>query len=290
MKTITLMAHLVANYPDPEGSLAAAEALAEAGTRYFEVQIPFSDPSADGKSIMTACSATLAAGFSVADAFRLVDELKRRYPEIPVFVMAYANLVASPGVENFVHSAGKAGVRALIVPDLPFDNDEGLAAACAAYASNGMYASNANDAPSAASPASTEGLISAVPVAAPSMSRERLARMAALGRPYLYAALRTGITGQATEIGERTKEFLSLCASGGSKVLGGFGIRSHAQARQVADHVHAVVAGSVFVDAITEAVEAHGVVRSGSFQGSSRVRNEAIRSLVRERAREIIGG
>lgn len=281
MKPITLMAHLVANYPDPEGCLAAAEALAEAGTRYFEVQIPFSDPSADGKSIMTACSAALAAGFSVADAFRLVDELKRRYPDIPVFVMAYANLVASPGVETFVHKAGKAGVRALIVADLPFDSDEGLAAACTAYASSAH-----NGAPAAG----MEGPISAVPVAAPSMSRERLARMAALGRPYLYAALRTGITGQATEIGESTKEFLSLCASGGSKVLGGFGIRSHAQALKVADHVHAVVAGSVFVDAIAEAVEAHGVVRSGSFQGSSRVRNEAIRSLVRERAREIIGG
>ncbi len=274
MKPITLMAHLVANYPDPEGCLAAAEALAEAGTAYFEVQIPFSDPSADGKSIMTACSATLAAGFSVSDAFHLVDELKRRYPEIPVFIMAYANLVASPGVESFVHKARKTGVRALIVPDLPFDNDEGLAAACAGSADSAAYA---------------EGAISAVPVAAPSMSRDRLARMAALGRPYLYAALRTGITGQATEIGESTKEFLSLCASGGAKVLGGFGIRSHAQARQVADQVHAVVAGSVFVDAIAEAVDAHAVVRSGSFRGSSRVRNEAIRSLVRERAREIIG-
>ncbi|WP_304223931.1 tryptophan synthase subunit alpha [Gracilinema caldarium] len=284
MKPITLMAHLVANYPDPEGCLAAAEALAEAGTKYFEVQIPFSDPSADGKSIMTACSAALAAGFSVSDAFRLVDELKRRYPEIPVFVMAYANLVASPGVETFVHKAGKAGVRALIVPDLPFDCDEGLAAACAAYASSAHSAHNGTSA------GSTEGPISAVPVAAPSMSRQRLMTMAALGRSYLYAALRTGITGQATEISESTKEFLSLCASGGSKVLGGFGIRSHAQALQVADHVHAVVAGSVFVDAIADAVEAHRVVRSGSFQGSSRVRNEAIRSLVRERAQEIIGG
>jgi tryptophan synthase alpha chain len=122
------------------------------------------------------------------------------------------------------------------------------------------------------------------------MSPERLERMASLGRPYLYAALRTGITGQATEIGNSTREFLERCRCGGSKILGGFGIRSHAQALQVAEHVHAVVAGSVFVDAITKAVEAHGIVRNGSFRGSNRVRDEAIRDLVRERAVEIIKG
>ena len=269
MKPVTLMAHLVANYPDPSGCLAAAEALVEAGTSYLEVQIPFSDPSADGQSIMNACAATLTAGFSVADGLHLVDELKGRYPHIPVFVMAYANLAVSPGVAVFVDRLHQGGVHGLIVPDLPFDNDEGLADACAALA----------DPP-----------ISAVPVAAPSMSRDRLINMASLGRPYLYAALRTGITGQATEIADSTREFLALCRSGGSKVLGGFGIRSHAQARQVADHVHAVVAGSVFVDAITKAVEAHGAVRNGSFRGSSRVRDEAIRNLVREQAAEIIWG
>jgi len=56
MKPITLMAHLVANYPDTSGCLAAAEALVDAGTAYLEVQIPFSDPSADGSSIMHACA------------------------------------------------------------------------------------------------------------------------------------------------------------------------------------------------------------------------------------------
>ena len=269
MKPITLMAHLVANYPDPSGCLAAAQALVEAGTRYLEVQIPFSDPSADGQSIMHACAATLAAGYSVSDGLQLVNELKSLYPDIPVFVMAYANLVVSPGVDTFVDSLHRAGVGGLIVPDLPFDSDEGLSAACDGFL----------DPP-----------ISAVPVAAPSMTRERLTGMVALGRPYLYAALRTGITGQRTEIADSTRTFLELCRSGGSRVLGGFGIRGHAQALQVADLVHAVVAGSVFVDAITQAVEAHGLVRNGTFQGSGRVRDEAIRDMVRERTREIIHG
>jgi tryptophan synthase alpha chain len=114
------------------------------------------------------------------------------------------------------------------------------------------------------------------------MRPERLREMAALGRPYLYAALRSGITGSHTDIGDDTRSFLSECASGGSKVLGGFGIRTGAQARAVAPHVHAVVAGSVFVEAISNASAAHPSDRVG--------RDEAIRRAVREVAVDITGG
>jgi len=106
--------------------------------------------------------------------------------------------------------------------------------------------------------------------------------MAALGRPYLYAALRSGITGSHTDIGDDTRAFLAVCASGGSKVLGGFGIRTGLQAKAVAPHVHAVVAGSVFVEAISAAAAAHPNDRTG--------RDEAIRQAVRERAMDITEG
>ena len=122
------------------------------------------------------------------------------------------------------------------------------------------------------------------------MQGSRLAAMAALGRPYLYAALRAGITGAATEIGSDTKAFLSAAGKGGSKILGGFGIRSGAQARAVAPFVHAVVAGSVFVDAISAAVAAQNAGRKPGFAGSPSVRDEAIRRAVYEKAKEIVEG
>ncbi|HCM26151.1 MAG TPA: tryptophan synthase subunit alpha [Treponema sp.] len=262
---IVLMAHLVAGYPDASGCRAAARGLVEGGASILEVQIPFSDPSADGPSIRDACARSLAGGTRVADAFAFVAELRAEFPAVPVFLMAYASLVATPGAPAFCAAARKAGVAGLIVPDLPYDADEGLAAACAA-----------------------EGLAS-VPVAAPSMRRERLAAMASLGRPWLYAALRAGITGAATEVGEDTKSFLAAAAVGGSKVLGGFGIRTGAQARSVAPYVHAVVAGSVFVDAISAAVAAQDAGRTPAYSGSPRVRDEAIRRAVGDRAREITG-
>lgn len=263
---IPLMAHLVAGYPDASGCRAVADGLVEGGAAYLEVQIPFSDPSADGPAIRDACSASLARGWSVADSFAFVAELRAAYPKVPIFVMAYASLVATPGAAAFADAAREAGVTGLIVPDLPFDADEGLAEAC------------------------TGAGLTSVPVAAPSMRAERLAAMASLGRTYLYAALRAGITGSATEIGEDTKSFLASAGAGGSQVLGGFGIRTGTQARAVAPYAHAVVAGSVFVSAVAEVVAAQSANRSSDYAGSPRVRDEAIRRAVRERAEEITRG
>lgn len=263
---IPLMAHLVAGYPDASGSKAVAAGLVEGGAAYLEVQIPFSDPSADGPAIRDACSASLARGFSVADSFAFIAELSAAYPDVPIFVMVYASLVATPGADAFVSAAKNAGVVGLIVPDLPFDADEGLAVAC------------------------TRAGISSVPVAAPSMRAERLAAMASLGRPYLYAALRAGITGSATAIGEDTVAFLAAAGAGGSQVLGGFGIRSGTQARAVAPYTHAVVAGSVFVQAVAEVLSAQSASRKADYPGSPRVRDEAIRRAVREAAEEITKG
>jgi len=261
MKHIPLMAHLVAGYPDASGCRAAARGLVEGGATYLEVQIPFSDPSADGPAIRVACSLALERGCSVADSLTFIRDLRRDYPGIPVFVMVYASLVATPGATGFAATMHAAGVRGLIVPDLPFDSDEGLAEACLALGKDAPFS---------------------VPVAAPSMRPERLREMAALSRPYLYAALRSGITGSHTDIGDDTRAFLAECASGGSKVLGGFGIRTGLQAKAVAPHVHAVVAGSVFVEAISAAAAAHPNDRTG--------RDEAIRRAVRERAVDITGG
>ncbi len=248
--SVRVMAHLVAGYPDGDIAFQAAAGLAEGGVSYFEVQLPFSDPSADGPAIQTACSDSLARGFKVSEAFAFAARLRASFPGVPVYLMSYANLVWKPGVTEFAARARDAGVEGLIVPDLPFDADEGLRAACEA-----------------------RGLIS-VPVAAPSMSKERIALLRATNPPLVYAALRSGITGQATTIDSGTLSFLSALGAPNVRVLGGFGIRDGLQSAALAPHVHAVVAGSVFVD----------IIRERSAEGSG-----AVRAAVAAKARELVG-
>ena len=220
-----IRAHLVAGYPDAEGSLAAALGLAEGGAAYLEVQFPFSDPTADGPLIQEACDAALKGGFRTADGFALVRRI-RAATGLPVFVMSYANPVYVRGVRFFLEEAQAAGAVGLIVPDLPVDSDEGLFARGRALG------------------------LEIVPVAPLNIRPARLRLLASPGPGYLYAALRRGITGEPTAIGEENLAFLRLLAGLGPRVLAGFGVRAREQVLALAPHAHAVVVGSAFVQAV----------------------------------------
>ena len=228
MPKIKLMSHLVAGYPTDELSFTAARALVDGGADILEIQLPFSDPSADGPAIQGACTKVLQRGYKTADGLNFIAHLHKEFPQVKIYLMSYGSLVYTPGVENFCKRAAAAGVTGMIIPDLPFDYDEGLTAACRA---NG---------------------IENIPVAAPSMSPERLSKLANTGFPYIYAALRTGITGTDTAIDKNTLAFLKAVGEGGSKIYGGFGISNGQQSHALADYVEAIVAGSVFVRLITE--------------------------------------
>ena len=249
MSKIKLMSHLVAGYPTDELSFTAAQALVDGGADILEIQLPFSDPSADGPAIQGACTKVLQRGYRTADGLAFITHLHKEFPQVKIYLMSYGSLVYTPGVENFCKRAAAAGVNGMIIPDLPFDNDEGLTKACRA---NGMEN---------------------IPVAAPSMAADRLSQLANAGFPYIYAALRTGITGTDTIIDDKTRSFLHSVAAGGSKVYGGFGISSGHQARALADQVEAIVAGSVFVRLITE----------------NQNNTEALYKAVRTKAEELTG-
>ena len=228
MSKIKLMSHLVAGYPTTELALTAARALVKGGADILEIQLPFSDPSADGPAIQTACTKVLERGYKTADGLDFISTIHNEFPDITIYLMSYGSLIYTPGVEAFCKRAAAAGVKGMIIPDLPFDFDEGLTAACK---KNGMIN---------------------IPVAAPNMAPERLEKLANAGFPYIYAALRTGITGTNTTIDESTLSFLKKVSAGGSKVYGGFGISNGEQAKALASSVEAIVAGSVFVRLITE--------------------------------------
>lgn len=218
------MSHLIAGFPDEETSLAIADALIKGGASILEIQLAFSDPSADGPAIQTASTIALQKGFSTKRGLEIVKKIHDKHPDVPIYIMTYGSLAFTPGVENFVKSCYDAGASACIIPDLPFDDDEGLSRACEKYG------------------------LENIPVAAPSMTKKRLDKMATYGFKHIYAALRAGTTGSKTVIDQTTLDFLDNVGKGGAKVLGGFGIRTGEQSKVLCKHVYAVVAGSVFVN------------------------------------------
>jgi tryptophan synthase alpha chain len=218
---------MVAFYPDRDTSYTVALALIKGGASYLEVQFPFSDPTADGVFIQKACDTAIEKGFTIEDGFQLIAKI-RKHSDIPIFIMGYANTVFFHGIEPFLEKCRYNDVQGLIIPDLPADYDEGL------Y----RIAKHLH--------------LNAVPVIAPSTEDKRLQMILDNKPEYVYAALRKGITGAYTEIGETNIKFLRKIDTKGSKILAGFGIAQKEQVKALAPYVHAAVVGSAFIRAIME--------------------------------------
>lgn len=245
----SLMAHMVAGYPDFDTSLETARGIAAGGASFLEIQFPFSDPSADGPAIQAACTEALAAGFRVDDGWRLVETVRKEFPSVPVFLMSYASIVVTKGVEAFVVRAKQAGVAGLIIPDLAPGADEGL------YAIGEEHG------------------LAIVPVIVPSVPAGRLEEVLGLKPEWVYTAIRAGITGVHTTLTAELKAFLSALNSR-TKVLAGFGIDSADQVRDLRESTHTVVVGSALVRAVAAAM------KDGGRTAVRRTLEEKVRSLV----------
>ncbi|QEN06073.1 tryptophan synthase subunit alpha [Thiospirochaeta perfilievii] len=219
-----IVSHLVAGYPTLEGSFEVAKGLIDGKGYALEIQIPFSDPSADGPTIEVACSQSLKLGFKVDMGFELIKRVKLYSPETPIYLMSYASIVFTNGVENFVKKAKLYGVEGLIIPDLTVGADEGL------YELGKKYDVNI------------------IPVLVTSVPKNRVDEILRnSSSDWVYIALRGGITGSYTEITKDNLDFLDYVKGYNKHVMAGFGIQSKEQIDVLDKHVDASVVGSYFV-------------------------------------------
>lgn len=225
------MAHMIAGFPTMTDAEKVAEALARGGADIIELQIPFSDPMADGPTIAVACEEALKGGTSVASSLELLKKVCALGK--PVAVMSYINPVFRYDIPRFVKTIRDAGASALIVPDCPFDTPEGrqLLVACK---ENDVYL---------------------IPVVSPGVPKERLKQLAKDSRGFVYCTTRQGITGATGAFAQSLFDFVSgLKDIFKLPIAVGFGVRSKEDVRQLAAHADIVIAGSIFVATIKNGV------------------------------------
>jgi tryptophan synthase alpha chain len=233
---IRLMAHAVVGYPDMRSSARILAAMAASGADIIEAQLPFSDPSADGKAIVDANSAALGAGSSTEACLKALEELRGK-TEAPILVMSYLNPLLAYGIDTLVERMTLIGLDGLIVPDYPDDEPElELAEKCAAAG------------------------LALVPLIAPGTSVERAASLAGTSAsPLLYVVLRLGVTGRKTELDSASIERLTrLKAATGKRLAAGFGIRERAQIEALRGSADCAIVGSALIDAARRAHESKG--------------------------------
>ena len=177
MKKIKLMTHVVIGYPTLNDTIKLVKTMAENGVDFIELQIPFSDPLADGSIIMRACEKSLENGTKVADAFMVMKKLSSQVA-IPLLFMAYYNNVFKYGVEKFCRDAEDAGAYGLIVPDMAIDeeSEEHFLENCKKYSLHNIQV---------ISPASTD---------------DRLEKNDEVANGFVYCTARQGITGTQDQL------------------------------------------------------------------------------------------
>ena len=235
-KRAALMPYLMGGFPDVATSQAIGEAYVDGGADLIELGIPFSDPLADGPVIHAAGVEALRAGATVEQILEVGAAVAGR---VPVVIMCYANIVYARGFEAFCAALRAHDISGLIVPDMPLEEAEALRAACDA-----------------------EG-IALVPLVAPTTPDERLARIGAQARGFVYTVSVTGTTGERGALGADLAAILTRAkAATDVPVAVGFGIATPEQAAAAADAGAAgVIVGSRLVRAAGEAEDPPAAVR-----------------------------
>lgn len=232
-KKIRLMTHVVGGYPDLAACAEIICLMAAKGADLIEVQLPFSDPIADGPVIVQANHYALKNGITtdaVLDMLRLV----REKIDTPLLIMSYLNPVFVYGTEAFLSRMIDTGLDGLIVPDYPMEDPMmQLAQKC-----------NRHN-------------LALVPLIAPTTGRERVASITRqVLSPFVYAVLRLGVTGRKTELDEKSIAYLRMIREvSGKYVAGGFGIRTKEQVAALCEHADCAIIGSALLAEVIKAVQ-----------------------------------
>jgi tryptophan synthase alpha chain len=226
------MPYSVLGYPTRQAGLEVIKHLAQAGADLLELGLPFSDPLADGPTIQAATQKSLENGTTVKDCLAMTRELRQQGMDTPALLMGYVNPMMAYGLAQFVADASEAGVDGLIVPDLPPEEADDLATACAAHG------------------------LALVFLLAPTSTPDRIKLVAGKSQGFIYLVSLTGVTGARTDLPPDLADFVARVRAETDKPLAvGFGIGDGEQARAVGRVADGVIVGSALVKRAGESVE-----------------------------------
>jgi tryptophan synthase alpha chain len=175
--TKAFVPYVTGGFPGVDADLLRA--LAAAGADAIEVGVPHSDPIMDGGVIQEASRIALDAGARLP---AVLEEIHSAALDIPVGVMTYTNVLSRPGFATACAELADAGVRGLIVPDLPVDETQELG------------------------PLTEHAGIDLVLLAAPGTAPERYGAIGAASHGFVYCVATYGVTGARQELDDTARE------------------------------------------------------------------------------------
>jgi tryptophan synthase alpha chain len=200
-KEILIMTHIVVGYPSFEDSMNLVETMVKAGVDLVELQIPFSEPMADGPVILRANQKALEQGATVEKCLGFAADAARRF-DIPFLIMTYYNILFKYGVNDFVSRMAKTGLKGAIIPDLPPEEGQEYLKAM------------------------SDHCLSQVLIFSPTTPFERMQYLSGFSGGFVYCVARKGVTGANTDFTLELNDYLTRCRKASDLPLAvGFGVK-----------------------------------------------------------------
>jgi tryptophan synthase alpha chain len=229
-----LVTYVTAGDPDLERSAGILRALARNGADVIEVGVPFSDPIADGPAIQRASERALAAGSHLSASIDLIERVRDEIAP-PIVIFSYLNPVLQMGVRRFAERATAAGVDGVLLLDLPIEEAGDIRPAL--------------------------GTLDPIFLISPTTTDRRLREAARIGRGFLYAISRLGVTGVRPAIATSARPLVDrIRAVTPLPVALGFGVSRPEHVAEVGVYADAAVVGSAIVQVIAKTAADQGDV------------------------------
>ena len=153
-----------------------------------------------------------------------MEEMRSEGVTVPIIFMMYYNTILHYGIKEFADKCKNAGVDGLIVPDLPFEEQDELADALG-----------------------DDGKTILIQLVSP-VSEDRSPMILENARGFVYCVSQMGVTGGQAEFHKNIREYLSsVKAVSPVPVMMGFGIRTASDIKPLEDVIDGAIVGSHFI-------------------------------------------
>jgi tryptophan synthase alpha chain len=189
--------------------MAMLEAMQRADVDVVELQLPFSEPIADGPVFVRANQQALDAGMTWERYFHFMRRATSAF-DMKILMMGYYNSVLQMGHETFCACLAEHGGSGFIIADLPPEEAGELF----------QHAETHH--------------LSPIVLMTPTNSQERLHEIARHARGFIYCVARRGVTGKRTQLDDSLEAFMARCRQATPLPLSlGFGLRTGADLRRL---------------------------------------------------------
>ena len=219
-KDLLLMTHIVLGYPSYDDSMRLVEGMVEAGVDLMELQIPFSEPMADGPVILKANAEALKAGATMDKSLEMAEKITAAF-DIPFLFMTYYNILFKYGVDDFVAKMKDINIKGAIIPDLPPEEGSDYLQAMQNH------------------------VLDPVHIFTPNSPMERKQYLNQHTSGFMYTVARKGVTGKNTQFDAELDGYLAECRQATDLPLAlGFGVKTKADYEYIRGKADIAIIGS----------------------------------------------